>query len=63
MTDQEKSIVSRMNRRLAADGQRLTVSRNPNGLGRYVILDAHNGNPVAWADSLDQWAREMGVAS
>jgi hypothetical protein len=59
----EKSIISRINRRLADEGQRLTVNPKPNDLGRYVIVDGHNGNPVAWADSLEDWARELGVAS
>jgi hypothetical protein len=61
--ENESSLVKRINRRLVDNGQRLTVSRSPGALGRYIIVDGHTGNPVAWADTLDEWARELEMAS
>jgi len=61
--ESECRVIKRMNRRLVDEGQRLTVSRSPRSLARYIILNTHQGNPVAWADGLETWAREMGVAS
>jgi hypothetical protein len=57
----ERSMVKRFNRRLAYEGLRLQVNRGKYALARYVLIDLHTGNPVAWADNVADWARETDI--
>ena len=57
----DRNRVRRLNRRLALQGQRLTVSRSTRSLARYIVYDTHTGNPDAWADDLEGWEREEGL--
>lgn len=57
----ERAMVKRFNRRLAYEGLRLRVNRGKYTLARYVLIDLHSGNPMAWTDDVADWARETGI--
>jgi hypothetical protein len=63
----ERALIGRVKRKLAHNGELLTVVRAGSkleaNLGRFIICDGRSGNPKSWGglNDLVAWARELGV--
>lgn len=59
----EKTLISRINRKLASEGERLRVSRSTQArvdLGDFYVTDENNCVTAKYVD-LEQWGRDLGV--